>query len=103
MSARTWHSGPPPFCGWWNASTSRDLTSWRWWNGRNWSVGAYPSDSAEYAARQALRESDRLYEIEWADYYPKNARVPRIDPAAAAIKQYLETSVLAPAKKVGKS
>jgi len=79
MTDRTWHKGPPPHVGWWNASTIRDKKSWRWWGGDQWSTWAYPYESKKDAAYLATRPS---YEpgIEWSDYYPKDARVPRIDP-----------------------
>ena len=79
MSTRTWHNGPPPHVGWWNASWCRLETSWRWWDGKTWSLAATPKYSAEDAAgvsEQPYHQSD----IEWTDFYPENARVPRVGP-----------------------
>lgn len=76
---RTWHSGPPPHIGWWNASTIKDPAAWRWWNGEVWSRAAYPHQTAAYAAKEAACASDTR-SVEWTDYYPVNARVPRVDP-----------------------
>jgi len=74
-----WKSGPPPFVGWWNASTRQTQISWRWWNGSHWSVPCCPADKevgsfAEIPSK-ALRRC-----IEWNDRWPEGARVPRIDP-----------------------
>lgn len=82
MSKRTWHSGPPPHVGWWNASMFDDDEIWRWWNGTRWSNGVHRSHDAYRAARTAER-STGAESILWTDYYPKRARVPRIDPRAA--------------------
>lgn len=73
--------GPPPHVGW---RLTRDIiafSTWRWWNGRNWSEGALWTDTAEGAAESAMCAS-RLSRstIIWSDYYPPNARVPRVDP-----------------------
>lgn len=48
-----WNFGPPPSIGWWPASTYFERTSIRWWNGKNWSMAAHPSCSAEGAAKFA--------------------------------------------------
>jgi len=82
MSARrTWHKGPPPFVGWWSASTRRDKTVWRWWNGKCWSKAALEDDSAFVAAGFAKVLCPRLTpDIEWTDYYPESARVLRVAP-----------------------
>jgi hypothetical protein len=79
MTSRTWHKGPPPHVGWWNASWANDLTAWRWWNGKHWSHVAYPEDSEFFAEISAQSQTPHDY-IEWTNYYPKNARVPRINP-----------------------
>ena len=79
MTTRTWHKGPPPHIGWWNASIAYDLTAWRWWDGKNWSQVSYPKDSEFSAGISAqIKLADDF--IEWTNYYPKNARVPRINP-----------------------
>lgn len=80
MKKRTWHSGPPPHVGWWNASRCRQLTSWRWWNGMNWSEAAFSVDNRRHAAIYARFKVFDQKDIEWTYYYPKNARVPRIKP-----------------------
>ena len=87
MTARTWHRGPPPHVGWWIASISRSSTFWRWWNGKNWSVGAEPSNNQLEALRAAnVPYMGFTFDVEWTDYYPKNARVPRIDPSKGKAK-----------------
>lgn len=79
MSERRWHSGPPPYIGWWHASAGRLDDIFRWWDGSNWSCPARPSMSMEEAAYWA-KCKDRYVSIEWTTYWPKNARVPRIKP-----------------------
>lgn len=76
---RKWHSGPPPHVGWWNANTSRHPFLWRWWNGNHWSRPASSRDSPKAAAVEA-RVPATASGIEWADYWPEDARVPRIAP-----------------------
>ena len=82
MSAdRKWHKGPPPHIGWWNASFGRREDAWRWWNGEWWSRDALPYYSGHEAAVFAERRAIALQrDIEWSDYYPENARVPRVAP-----------------------
>lgn len=85
MSTRIWHKGPPPFVGWWNASIERADDVWRWWNGKQWGIAVKEGDSnflvTAFARERTILRPD---EIEWTDYWPKNARVPRIDPREAA-------------------
>lgn len=82
MSERVWHKGPPPFPGWWSASYSRLENIWRWWNGRSWSSPAHKYDRPDAAADCACHPdlSATVSDIEWTDYWPENARVPRLDP-----------------------
>lgn len=82
---RVWHSGPPPHVGWWEAAFEGLHTGyWGWFDGTGWSRFAHESKSAEYAAEQAEHPGGEYVpmRIEWSDYWPKNARVPRIDPRA---------------------
>lgn len=87
MTARTWHKGPPPHVGWWNAGTSMDHQVWRWWNGSAWSMPVHERAFAEIA--QLFADDpwpDHLQEsIKWTDYWPENARVPRVDPRHTTI------------------
>lgn len=77
MTKRTWHKGPPPSVGWYNASVQSASDVWRWWNGKHWSEYVVPSCSKEFAGLYAMRlASDRQGEIQWTTYWPKNARVP---------------------------
>lgn len=80
MNDREWHSGPPPHVGWWNASYSRRTDVWRWWNGEAWSISVFDGCPALEAAARATEHGIYQHEIEWTDYWPENARVPRIDP-----------------------
>lgn len=78
MTARVWHSGPPPHVGWWNASNCWALDAWRWWDGTAWSYPSY-SDHEGFALA-ALRVDPDQGSIEWTTYWPEHARVPRINP-----------------------
>jgi len=76
MSKRVWKSGPPPHVGWWEASHYKYIGMWRYWNGKKWSFwyGKY-----EIPPKKPPINVNQV--IFWNDYYPKNARVPRIDPS----------------------
>lgn len=63
-----WHKGPPPEIGWWPASLVQDEQAIRWWNGKFWSVAAFPEDSAKKAATYAAKKSAHgLSWIKWTD------------------------------------
>ena len=80
---RVWHKGPPPHVGWWNAGLNRFEDCWRWWDGETWSKSAWEDESSHQAkAASELKEEPAIHLIEWSDYWPKNARVPRINPEA---------------------
>lgn len=77
-----WHKGPPPHIGWWVASVNRYDDSWRWWDGVAWSYPALPRSprsNVAYSSKHHAPQDDQK-SIEWSDYYPEGARVPRIDP-----------------------
>jgi hypothetical protein len=73
---RVWNGGPPPSVGWWNASLTRDLTTWRWWTGEQWSLAAFEPADAEIAAKYANGFYGDTSGVEWTTYWPKRARVP---------------------------
>jgi transcription antitermination factor NusG len=79
---RVWHSGPPPHIGWWNASFDKSYRDWRWWDGSRWSKLAFPEDPACYASIYADTKvaPEHQHAVRWSDYWPENARVPRVDP-----------------------
>ena len=86
---RVWHSGPPPHIGWWNAATgTHSLVNhcWRWWDGKQWSRSALANETALSAAESARYRIPRPLQkaVRWTDYWPENARVPRIDPRQPA-------------------
>ena len=79
VSKLKWHSGPPPHIGWWRVDAARrGQTYWRWWNGHSWSMAARSGDALQVVSLVADIESAFWYA--WCDYWPKNARVPRVDP-----------------------
>ncbi len=82
MIKHLWRSGPPPHIGWWNASVNKANQIWRWWNGEYWSRVAHEeTDDSELASIRASKKSIfNIEDIFWTDYWPENARVPRINP-----------------------
>lgn len=82
MSTRTWHKGPPPHIGWYEASYSKNEGNWRWWDGNTWSVATYYAFGAPQAGICAKAPLSKYSsrEVLYTLYWPKNARVPRIDP-----------------------
>ena len=84
---RVWHSGPPPHVGWWNASNAKWNDTWRWWNGTSWSTFCTENMSLSSIARLAVHIEFNQQGIKWTDYWPENARVPRIDPGVSKMKE----------------
>ena len=84
MIERIWHKGPPPHVGWWNASFMQYPGVWRWWNGRRWSLPRTKhADKWEIGGAARHLEASTVF-IEWTDYWPEGARVPRVDPRSEA-------------------
>lgn len=81
VKKRVWRDGPPPHIGWWNASVNRGKHVWRWWNGKAWGL-----PTSCWASRGCIQAYDaeqrakRQADIQWNDYWPENARVPRMRP-----------------------
>lgn len=103
-TVRTWHKGPPPHVGWWNASRYGHLANWMWWNGSEWSCSVGECADAKRAGQiSALKNPYQDGSIVWTDYWPENARVPRIDPRVVDAEtsrsdQFAERLVLASAE-----
>jgi len=74
-----WHKGNPPHIGWWNASCCQLKQSWRWWDGKTWSLAVTPRSTAEKAGKAAKKPYEEQ-DIEWTYCWPENARVPRTRP-----------------------
>lgn len=68
-----WKTTKPPHVGWWLCRG--DL--WRWWDGKVWSFGARPG-CAESTLQAAYRTPAVNQFIEWCDFWPEDARVPRL-------------------------
>lgn len=87
-ATRVFRRGPPPHVGWWltkwSAILSGNTEAWRWWNRNNWSCVAFESDSPDVVVACARTKTGALTRngVEWSDYWPENARVPRVDPGA---------------------
>ena len=85
MTARVWHTGPPPHVGWWNASVTRGEYLWRWWHGKCWSTCVCADDSTGEMQRCASIQMPESHVVEWSYYWPENARVPRINPETGEV------------------
>lgn len=78
---RKFHKGPPPFPGWWWTDTRGFFCDWRWWDGKQWGIGCCENEGPTTLLRAALnRTCTPSHAIQWSDYWPANARVPRINP-----------------------
>lgn len=77
-------NGRPPHVGWWYTQYgSAQTKAWRWWNGQWWS-GAIASGEKSIACINFAIGIQSMYgvnEIYWNRYWPKKARVPRVDPS----------------------
>lgn len=79
---RVWRDGPPPHVGWWNASSVKNKDNWSWWNGEHWSSLVGNQRNAECAGQWATVHFPHrlLGDVQWTDYWPADARVPRLAP-----------------------
>ena len=93
---RVWFSGPPPFPGWWNASTDYHLHVWRWWDGTKWSLGCANFKTGKHAGACALRPARHAKAVFWTKYWPEGARVPRLPPGALNLNNPLPQPTGAP-------
>ena len=85
MNNIQWQADSPPHVGWWNCSFGKNnfpSNVWRWWNGEVWSVALTKWDFLRDVDKLAgCKESPRMNKyITWCDYYPADARVPRVKP-----------------------
>lgn len=88
MPRLKWNNGEPPHKGWWRVTLGRKddtrpnrLKYWGWWDGVKWSTFPNQGDTAEVAGRMGCEHGwGDTDDISWTAAYPKNARVPRIDP-----------------------
>lgn len=109
MNQRVWKSGPPPHVGWWNAMRADsqdapvDTRYWRWWDGENWSFGAFAHGSGSAAYVSATASWKKNEGIFWTDHWPDGARVPRVDPSLrenCAIVEFINISITSPDPKL---
>lgn len=75
MSKRKWNSGKPPHVGWWLTETG-----WRWWDGISFSSAVPEWKTSDHAGWIARGMDAWPFPHRWCDYWPANARVPRINP-----------------------
>lgn len=85
---RVWHSGPPPFVGWWNASWLKAKRTWRWWDGACWSVGIVDNADSEKVRFQSQMPTAYNCNIVWNDYWPEDAVCPRFDPNGSLVAMW---------------
>ena len=85
---RVWHDGAPPHVGWWNVCSHSENDNWRFFNGKYWSMVVSDNFTVKNIGDCLNDDFSMNYwrvgetDIKWCDYYPDNARVPRIDPNA---------------------
>jgi hypothetical protein len=88
-----WHKGPPPHVGWWCSSMGIDVTYWRWFGDDGKFSISVPSDdnrwNLDFKALQ-LKSHPKINGIYWCDYWPENARVPRVDPRKAESERAMQ-------------
>lgn len=72
----------PPHRGWWSTETKWDETPvWRWWNGKVWSLTMRESMTpAMVELRASMPSPVRKIHTAYSNYWPENARVPRLNP-----------------------
>lgn len=80
MRERVWQEGPPPHVGWWNASWNKGEWIWRWWDGKVWSMPSLRHFPIKNVVHNAMCPDNPKVNILWTDYYPKDARVLRVNP-----------------------
>lgn len=56
------------------------LNNWSWWAGTK----EDPKDLFKLASASTVADPGR---IKWCDYWPENARVPRVDPFKASVSE----------------
>lgn len=81
---RVWHKGPPPFVGWWNACEYNLGSTWRWWDGKAWSVALGANCQTEDTLAGLAKVRTTATRVRWNDYWPEDARVPRVDPGCSS-------------------
>lgn len=94
-----WRKGAPPYVGWWltqedHGSESYPPGQWRWFDGENWSWSVLETADALFAEKSVAVCSSSSYHLHgfgnpgfffWNYTWPKNARVPRVDPETAEL------------------
>lgn len=70
---RTWAKGSPVHQGWYLANPTRTGLSWRFWNGKNWSMVGLRGMTAAQAAEAAKWPECEAAEKQmwWSDYWPE--------------------------------
>jgi len=85
---RKWNKGFPPFTGWWNVVLDKykenGVGSWFDAEKQTWGQFCFEYQCQKEVARLAVIPITltqlHSFQIEWTDYWPENAHVPRIDP-----------------------
>lgn len=80
-----WCKGPPPHRGWWltRVYTDDDLFGWRFWDA-GWSLCVWEDEAEGTSPELAGKMANTAARfppcscVEYSDYWPANARVPRV-------------------------
>ena len=83
----TMFPGKPPHVGWWLTLDSMGVKLWRWHDGVKWSMPVVDSVTPALAGWCAGNYTSlkNNFSIRWCWYWPKHARVPRINPATGEV------------------
>lgn len=77
----TWNEGPPPHVGWWLANMISSASLWSYWDGKRWSIAYLDCELLP----AELRWRPTHWKVKWSAYYPKGARVKRINPETGEV------------------
>ncbi len=80
MKKIRFNDSPPPHVGWWLCNCVNGM-GWRWHNGDCWSIPVNSNCTNRSAGILSYYSKALPHElILWCDYWPENARVPRVIP-----------------------
>lgn len=80
MTKTIWHKGKPPHVGWWMIKAFGLKQSWSWFDGEKWGGFVWCTHNSEIAEIITNSYEFPIGFFEWCNYWPENARVPRINP-----------------------
>lgn len=83
-AGQMWSKDEPPHMGWYLANPTRTDLSWRFWNGKCWSIvglrGITPAEAAEIAKLPECASANK--QMWWSDFWPEGLVLNRSCPPA---------------------